>query len=196
MKFITTLVLAGLIAAAASQMASAQLIAGNIGFVGEIVVNSTQASLTTKANFWNGMEVIGNPNGSFATAGITQFASASFAGSWNFNDTTPVTNFWTIGNFSFTLQNSFIDPTGTGGTAGHSSIKVDVEGTVSGNNYTSTPYSGTLTFADPTDGDGPNDFLAQWSFQPVPVPVPEPAPALLLGAALPVFALVKRKLKG
>ena len=197
MKFITALALAGIFVATFSQSTSAQLLTGHIGFVGEVQADSSEASTATEAVQWNSALVLG-ASGSFATAGVTNFESASFAPSWNFNDTTPIANFWTVGGFTFALLDSSIDPTGTGGTAPFGSIKVDVNGTVSGNGYSATPFEGTLTFADPNDGSGPNEYTAQWSFAPIPVatPVPEPDPALLLGAALPILALVRRKFKG
>ena len=194
-------VLAGLVAAAILPTANAQSITGNIGFTGEIVVNNSfayyAAATATNAIAWNGTEVFGffPNNSSFGSAGITSLESATFAPNWSFDDTTIITNFWKVGGFTFTLDNSIIDPSGTGGNIGNSSIRVDVDGTISGNGYAITPYTGTMTFADPSDGGGPNAFTAQWAFQPVPVPVPEPDPRVLLGAALPALLVFKRKFK-
>ena len=190
MKNIIKIAAVAAVAVAVTESANATSISGNIGFTGEAVVNSSQASTATMVTQWNGTEIIGNPSGSFATGGLTQFESVLFSAPWSFNDTTPITGFWQVGAFSFTLANSVIDPTGTGGTAGHSSIKVDVNGTVTGTGYTATAFSGTLTFADPSDGSGPDAFTAQWSFQPVP---DGGTTVLLLGAALSGLAVVKRK---
>ena len=187
---------AALAGVAATQTASAVPITGNIGFTGEAVVNSSEASTATMVTQWNATQVIGNPNGSFASAGVTQFETAIFSSPWVFNDTTPITSFWSVGGFTFALANSFIDPTGTGGTLGHSSIKVDVNGSVSGNGYTATAFSGTLTFADPNDGTGPDAFTAQWSFTPVNSVPDGGTTALLLGGALCGLALIKRKTTG
>ena len=193
MKTITFLIAAaGMIAVAASQTAGAQPLAGNIGFVGEIEANSSEASTATEAIAWNSALVLGE-SGSFAAAGITNGESALFSVPWNFNDTTQIDDFWTVGGFTFNLLDSSIDPTGTGGTYPFGSVKVDVDGTASGNGYTAAPFSGTLTFADPNDGSGLEEFTAQWSF--AAVPVPEPGTMALLGAALPALMLVRRKFK-
>ena len=181
------------LAALAINNARAVPITGNIGFTGEAVVNSSQASTSTMVTQWNATQIIGNPSGSFATSGLTQFETAVFSSPWVFNDTTPITSFWSVGGFTFALANSLIDPTGTGGIAGHSSIKVDVNGSVSGHGYTATAFSGTLTFADPNDGTGPDAFTAQWAFTPVNS-VPDGANTLtLLGLTTLGLMLVNRK---
>jgi hypothetical protein len=181
------------LAAVATNNARAVPITGNIGFTGEAVVNSAQASTATMVTQWNATQIIGKPSGSFAASGLTQFETAIFSAPWLFNDTTPISRFWSVGGFTFALASSLIDPTGTGGIAGHSSIKVDVNGSVTGNGYTATAFSGTLTFADPNDGSGPDAFTAQWSFTPVNS-VPDGANTLtLLGLTTLGLVLINRK---
>lgn len=194
MKYITTLALAGIFALSIPHTSSAQQTSGNLGFTGEILVNSPEASTATEALGWNSTYALGG-SGSFAGLGGQP---ATFTAPWFFDNTNPIANFWTVDGFSFTLLNSAIDPTGTGGGYPFGSIKVDLSGTVSGDDYATTPFAGTMTFADPNDGSGLDSFTVQLSFTSLPVttPVPEPGSAVLLGLALPALALLKRKFKG
>ncbi len=80
---------------------------------------------------------------------------------WNFNTSTPINSFWTVGGFTFQLLSSFIAAQGTS-SSGMAYLYVEGTGLVSGNGYTPTMMSFNLTSQDPIAGE--NAGVDSWSF--------------------------------
>lgn len=182
MKNIIKLLAVAAVAAALTQTAHAALMSGNIGFTGQLTGNSTEATNVTVVTGWINTEAQG-PGGTFVPF-VSNGQNATFAAPWNLNTTTAILNFWQVGGFTFSLATSSIISVSGG------SLTDFITGTVAGNGFSATPYTGRLSFQDPNTGSGPMDFTISLSFQPVPDGA---STVLLLGTALSGLALLKRK---
>jgi hypothetical protein len=143
--FTQTLALAAVALSAFMPLAHAALITGSIYFDGQVVVNNGGGGLETALTGW-GTTTNAGGSGSFATVPVGTIPSFA-PGTWNFNSSVAIPNFWTAGGFSFELMGS--------------SITLDQQNfelvgfnnaVVSGNGYTPTVCSGYFQFNGPTVG--------------------------------------------
>ncbi len=177
----------------------ATAITGALAFRGQASFNNSSPGNSTQVTSWTSVYVSGD-SGTFAAPspfGISTGPAAlvSFAsGSWNFDTSTSINNFWSIGGFTFQLLSSFV--VSQGGTPGVSGfVVVDGTGIVSGHGYTPTTMSWSFTCQDIGSG-GPR----RWTFGTTanittPASVPDDGmTAVMLALALSGISLVKKKL--
>src|SRR5580698_3855018 len=122
----------------------AQLITGAIGFTGQVTINSNSAGTATAVTSWINTEVNGT-SGTFANApyAIPNNTPAAFTSQiWNFNITTPITNFLNVDSFKFELLSDAINyqgaPTIIFNFGENGYIAADGWGILSGNGFTPT----------------------------------------------------------
>ena len=182
MKNILTIVAAVAVAVAFTSTVQAvpQPLTGNIGFAGSAVLNSSDVSTATKVVSWNST-VVNSESGSFTS--ISLGSAVLLASPWSFNSGV-LNNFWQVGGFTFDLSSSSIFSLAGG------FMNVVIAGTVSGNGYAATAFSGSFQVSNPS-ANGATTFTERLSFNSVP---DGGTTVLLLGAALSGLALVKRKL--
>jgi hypothetical protein len=185
MKMIHTIIPVAALVLASSQTGQAVPITGNIGFSGVVQLDTGDASTATEALSWEN-QVVGATSGAFT--GISEGTAVAIAAPWSFNSG-PINDFWTVGGFTFNLLSSSII-----GTRGRF-LDVDLTGTVTGNGYDDTSFSGTFQVANPS-ADGLSKFTDRLSFgQVVGTPVPDGGiTAMLLGLACAGLATMKYKL--
>ena len=158
-------------------------ITGNIGFGGYANLDSTSVNTASYvvAGSWNNV-FVGSDSGSFG--GITTGSTVTMTSSqWNFVSGA-LSDFWSVGGFQFDLSSSSIFSQGGG------FLNVLLSGTVSGNGFDITPFTGHLQITDPSSNQNVT-FQAQLSFNPVP---DGGTTVMLLGGALMGLGLLKRKL--
>src|SRR5580700_6776932 len=90
-----------LLAATATQV-HAIPITGNIGFSGLVTLNTSSPATATEVTSWVNSQVEGDSgvfgSGVFALATGTPVTMTSQI--WNFNTSTPIANFWSVGGFT------------------------------------------------------------------------------------------------
>ena len=184
MKNIFKIVAATAVAVAITQTVQAvpNPINGNIGFSGTAVLDTSDANTATKVITWGTDNVVGSDSGSFVGL-VTIGDAVTLLAPWSFNSTGPLNNFWKVDGFTFTLNSSSIFSQ-VGGF-----LNVSISGTVSGNGFDTTAFSGSLQLANPS-ANGATTFTERLSFNSVP---DGGTTVLLLGAALSGLALMKRK---
>jgi|ERR1700722_6569674 len=158
-------------------------ITGNIGFSGTADLNSTSVNSATAvvANGWANT-LVGSDSGSFGfIPTLTPVVMTS--SQWNFTSSA-LPGFWSVGGFTFNLISSSIFSQGGG------FLNVLLSGTVSGNLYDTTPFSGSFQVSDPS-ANGVVTFTERLSFNSVP---DGGTTVMLLGGALMGLGLLKRKL--
>jgi hypothetical protein len=146
-----------------AQTLQAALITGSMGFSGlGVTINTSSAGTATEVTSWINPVVSGTsgtfaPPSPYALANNTPVTFAPVF--WNFNMTSPITNFWSVGGFKFEMLSSQI--ASQGGIPGVSAFVV-VQGSdvVSGNGFTPTAYGWSFVMSDPASGGGP----PSWSF--------------------------------
>lgn len=172
-------------------------VTGSIGFTGGATFNTSSAATATQVTSWVSPQVTLD-SGVFAVPSvfaITPGTAVAFApGAWNFNTTTPINSFWSVGGFTFELLSSSV--TSQGGTPGSSGyVAVSGTGIVSGNGYDPTSMSWSFTSQDPKAGVAPDS----WTFSASGTAsggtgVPDGgSTAMFLGAALSGLAFLKKK---
>ena len=187
--------LAGVVAVALAltQTLQAVTITGNIGFTGGVTYNTGSAATATQVTSWITPQVT-LVSGDFKTPApfaVAPGTAATFTSSvWNFNTSTAISSFWSVGGFTFKLLSSYI--VSQGGTPGvNGFVVVSGAGIVSGNGYSDTAMSWSFSSQDPTSGSNPDS----WTFSASANSVPDGgATVMLLGIALSGAALLKRKL--
>jgi hypothetical protein len=168
---------------AVTAKADSGLISGNIGFSGVVQLDTTDAATATEAVSWED-QIVGAASGDFN--GISRGTTVSFAAPWAFNSG-PINDFWSVGGFTFNLLSSSIS-----GTRGRF-LDVVLTGTVTGNGFEDTTFTGTFQVANPS-ADGLSRFTDRLSFSSAaPVTsVPDGAyTAMLLGLACAGLARIK-----
>jgi len=109
-----------------SNAAQAGLITGLVAFSGSVtlgdngVADANLATVNEALNYAGVTVGYGTQTGAFAS--LTDGQAVTMANPWFFNDSTPITNFWKVGNFSFDLSysnvitqtGSFLNVTGFG----------------------------------------------------------------------------------
>ena len=181
MKNIIKIVAVAVVAVALTQSSKAVPITGNIGFSGAVQLNSTSVSTATQALAWFNT-VVNATSGSFVS--VPNGSAVTLATPWMFNSVGPVSNFWKVGGFTFNLVSSAIY------SQDSLFLNVVLAGTVTGNNFDATAFTGTFQVANPS-ADGMSTFTERLSFNAVP---DGGTTVLLLGSALSGLALIRRKL--
>jgi hypothetical protein len=179
MKNIFKIVAAAAVAVVLTQAAQAVPISGNIGFSGSAVLNTGNANSAAEVVSW-GTNVVNSESGSFLSIPLN--SGVILASPWTFNSGV-LNNFWTIGGFTFNLSSSSVFSQ-VGGF-----LNVILNGTVSGNGFDATAFSGSFQVSNPA-ADGDVTFTERLSFNSVPDGA---TTVLLLGATLSGLALLKRK---
>lgn len=169
-------------------------ITGNIGITGGLNYNSGSSATATAVVQWISPYVTVD-SGVFAAPSIFAIAPGAAVtmapGTWNFNTSTAINNFWSVGGFTFQLTSSAVaQQGGTPGVTGY--VVVDGTGTVSGNGYTPTPMSWIFTSQDPMAGPSSDSWTFSAAGSTPGVPDGASA-AVLLGIALSGVAWFKRK---
>ncbi len=173
-------------------------ITGNIGITGSFTYNTASSATATEETSWINPQVVGD-TGAFATPSLFAITPGTLitmsSAIWNFNTSTPIDNFWSVGGFTFELMSSFIASQGASG--GMAYLYVEGTGLVSGNGYTPTVMSFNLTSQDPIAGR--NSGLDSWSFSASGATSAPPSVAdggstvMLLGLALTGVAWMTRR---
>jgi hypothetical protein len=149
-------------------------ITGNIGFDGAAQLNGPNVETATEVISWID-NTVGKSSGAFA--GIPAGTAVALASPWSFNSG-PLNNFWMVGGFTFNLLSSSSAIQSIGGIL---FLNVALSGTVTGNGFDPTTFSGTFQAADPA-ANGQTIFTERLSFANNAVGVPDGAyTAMLLG---------------
>jgi hypothetical protein len=143
-------------------------------------LDSNNAQTATEALGWENTVVNGR-TGSFTP--IANNAAVAMASPWFFNSGS-LNNFWVVDGFTFNLISSTI--------AAQGSVFLDIllNGTVTGNGYDATAFSGTFQLANPPSNSSLDKFTSRLSFTSVP---DGGSTLLLLGMACTGMFLIKRK---
>ena len=164
---------------------SAMPITGGIGFSGTAVLDTSDPNTASKVVSW-GTNSVGSVSGTFASygGGIPLGTMVAMGGPWNFHSTF-VNNFWQVDGFTYNVWSTSIFAQGYGLT------KIFLQGNVSGNGFSSTPFTCWFQFSNPTSS-GVYNFSESLSFsQSTP---DGGTTVLLLGAALSGLAVIRRRL--
>src|ERR1700722_4180996 len=158
-------------------------ITGNIGFSGTADLNSGSVNTASAvvANGWANT-LVGSDSGSFGfIPTLTPVIMTS--SQWNFVSGA-LPSFWSVGGFTFNLISSSIFSQGGG------FLNVLLSGTVSGNLYDVTPFSGSFQVSDPST-NGQVTFTERLSFNSVP---DGGTTVVMLGLGLLSLGLFRKKL--
>jgi hypothetical protein len=128
----------------------ADLITGNVSFVGLITLDSNSVATATSVVSWTDPSVE-ETHGTFASGpyALPDGAAAAFKSQiWGFNSTAPSTYFWSVGGFNFEMLASYVVvQTGTPGFNGF--VYVNGTGIVSGNGFVPTACLWRFSTSDP-----------------------------------------------
>ena len=168
-------------------------ITGAIGFAGNADLNTGTAATATTVVSWNGAftpnPVVQSVSGVVATIVPAQ-TQIVFAAPWNFTTSSTITPFWYVlgtPSINFQLLNtSFV----RGTLNGNAYTVISGTGLLSATGYTSTDWSFSVTFQDPSTDPTQSEFTFSASQNSVP---DGGTTVMLLGAALSGMALIKRK---
>ena len=174
-----SITLACIVTAMFHQTAQAVPITGNIGFSGSAQLDSTSVQTATKVVSWN-KNTVDSESGSFSSVPIG--SAVLLASPWMFNSGT-LNNFWTVGGFTFNLISSSV-------FSQNSFLNVNLIGTISGNGFDVSPFTGTFQVANPS-ANGMTTFTERLSFANVGVP-DGGSTMIMLGLAALTMGLVKR----
>jgi VPDSG-CTERM motif len=170
---------------AVAQTTQATAITGNIGFGGAVDLDTSSANTATEVTTWLN-PVAASPSGIFSSY-VNQGDAFTMTGAtpWSFNSGA-LPNFWSVGGFTFSLISSSI-----AAQTGNGFADVNLTGTVSGNGFDTTTFTGSFQVGNPPSGGGPEQFTERLSFASAP---DGGTTMMLLGAALTGLGLIKRKL--
>ena len=178
-KFITILGMTMLVMLPITN-ASAVSITGNIGFTGSAQLNTGNAQTASEVVSWMNT-VVGASSGSFTVLG--QGTPVLLKPGWMLNSG-PLNNFWTVGGFTFNLVSSTIY------SQNATFLNVLLSGTVTGNGYSPTDFTGSFQVGNPA-ADGMTSFTERLSFTSA---APDGgATVILLGLTCLGLAGIKRK---
>jgi hypothetical protein len=191
MKNIIKIAGATVLALALTQNIQAIPIVGNIGFTGQVTLNSSTPATATEVTSWV-LPTVNGTSGVFAAPNpfaVAYGTAVSMAAPWSFVSGA-VNNFWVVGGFTFNLtSSSIISQGGTSPNTGF--VVVDGTGIVSGNGYTPTAMTWSFSVSDPEA----NNEIPTWTIQASSASVPDGgATVMLLGIALSGVALLRKKL--
>jgi len=171
-----------------NELPNAQIV-GNITFSGGVQLNTASAGTATAVIGWldqtGNMPTVESRDGNF-TAFVAVNAPATFSAPWSFNSG-PLSPFWQVGGFTFSLTSSTILFQGGG------LVNVSLTGIVTGNGFDPTPFTGLFSSQDPGAGN-PQTFSFSASFGSQGVPEGG-ATAALLGLGLAGLAGLQRRLR-
>jgi hypothetical protein len=185
MKNMTKFVGMMAVAFALTQTLQASLITGNIGFTGGVTFDTSSAGTATEVTSWIN-PIVTLDSGAFTS--IASGSSVTFAKPWTFTSGV-VSNFWSVGGFTFELISSAISA--QSGTYPNGTVTVTGSGYVSGNGYSSTLMSWSFTAQDPYASTDP----VAWTFSASGASLPDGgSTVMLLGIALSGAALLRKKL--
>jgi hypothetical protein len=189
-----TLIKLAVVAAASvalMQTVQATPITGNIGFSGSAVLNTGSISTASKVTTWL-PTVVNSDSGTFTTGAspaiVLNTTTVTLAAPWTFNSGA-LPSFWTVAGFTFNLLSSTALPLSFD-PSGNAYLSVYLVGTVTGNGFDATAFTGSFQVSDPS-ANGLTTFTTRLSFNSVP---DGGTTVILLGAALSGLALIKRKL--
>jgi hypothetical protein len=168
-----------------TQTGQAVPITGNIGFSGDVQLNTTDARTATAVLNWINT-VVGSDSGNFS--GIAPNTAVLMTSPWSFNSGA-LNNFWQVGGYTFNLISSTVS------SRIGQFLDVNLSGTVTGNGFDATTFSGTFQVANPS-ADGQSKFTERLSFASPGGGAPTPdggMTAILLGLACASLAVVKYK---
>lgn len=184
MKNLFKIVAAVVMAVTLGRSVQAVPITGGITFNGTATLNSNNIAKATSVTSW-GTNKVTAVSGTFLSFGSISLGDiVKLAPNWSFNSGV-LGKFWQVGGFTFNLADSSALSLMNG------VLTIILNGSVSGNNFDVTPFSGTVTIHG-TPGTASVTFSDNFSFNPVP---DGGTTVLLLGAALSGLALARRKLK-
>jgi len=178
-KHIITILGVAAIAVALTQSAQAVPVTGNLGISGGVYLDSTSSQTAHQAVAWENTVVNGR-SGSFMP--IANDTAVTMASPWFFNSGA-LNNFWLVGGFTFNLISSSIY------SQDSLFLNVLLAGTVTGNGYDATAFSGTMQLANPP-ANGITKFTTRLSFSAVP---DTSSTLLLLGMACVGMFVAQRK---
>ncbi len=173
-------------------IAQATPISGDITFAGGVTLNTASAGTATEVLSFTGANGTGDPyvisdSGSFS--GILPLSSVAFASDWKF-DSGPVSDFWSVGGFTFNLASSSIVFQG-GNPAG---VLVDGTGTVSGNGLDDSTISWSFSTQDPGAVGVDDDVVFSFSAA-AGTSVPDGGTtAMLLGLGILGLGMLKKQM--
>ncbi len=184
MKNFFKIVFAVVMAVTLGRSVQAVPITGGITFNGTATLNSNNIATATMVKSW-GTNNVKSVSGTFLTFGSINLNDiVKLAPNWSFNSGV-LGKFWQVGGFTFNLADSSALSLVNG------VLTIILNGSVSGNGFDVTPFSGTVMIHS-TPGTAGVIFSDNFSFNTVP---DGGTTVLLLGAALSGLALAKRKLK-
>jgi hypothetical protein len=167
--------------ALAHQTVHATEITGNIGFSGSAQLNSTSVATATEVVSWL-PTIVNSESGDFS--GITIGSAVALAAPWLFNSG-PLNNFWSVGGFTFNLTSSSI-------FSQNSFLNVNLVGTITGNGFTASPFTGTFQVANPS-ANGQTTFTERLSFVNATTGVPDGgSTVMMLGLSALGMGLLKQ----
>ncbi len=179
----------GVIGVLFTPQAQAVPINGHITFAGTVTLDTSSAGTATAVTAWHFVGNVGTPHvasadGDFAS---TEGSSATFSAPWSFNTVATITNFWSVGGFSFDLTISSIVIQGFY-LNGNGYVVVSGSGIVHGNGFDETAGTWSFTTQDPKAG-------GVFSFSAAAGSVPDGGSTVaLLGATLVGVEGVRRLL--
>lgn len=138
---------------------------GNIGFSGIVQLDSSSVETATKVYLANSTNSVTSGTGTFN--GIASGTPVNFTtNTWPINSSGPITNFWSVGPYTFNLNSS----TGMLFTVGGSHfLNIIIQGSVNSNGVNSTFCTGSFSTQDPP-ADGINKYVDSMSFPVIPAP--------------------------
>jgi hypothetical protein len=183
------------VAMALVQTIQAVPITGNIGFVGNVNLNTGTAATATIANSYSSTIVL-SASGYIATL-APNFTPLTFVAPWTFypGSSVAITPFWTstlANGLSFSLSSWTATRGTTSGANPEPYVAISGVGIMSDTiGDISSLYNFTVTFADPASVPASDTFTFQASQAPVP---DGGSTVMLLGAALSAVGLLRKKL--
>lgn len=138
---------------------------GNLAISGSVQLDSTKVETATIVYLATATNQVMSTTGTFN--GISAGTRMSFAtNTWPINYSGPITNFWSVGPYTFNLNSS----TGTVfGVGGFYFLNISIQGTVTSNGVNPTLCTGAFTAQDPAV-DGFKTFSESFSFTAIPSP--------------------------
>ena len=195
-KSIVRLVSVAAVAFALTPALQATSITGAMSFDGGVKLNTSSTATATDVSSWVSPALDLPSTGSFA--GVKSGTAVKFDTSpWSFSTSSAISDFWSVGGFTFQLLSSTI--TSQGGTPGVSGfVVVSGTGLVSANGYAPTPMTWDFTGEDQQYGSKTGIYVFSVVVNCVPArpaSVPDTASALgLLSLAFATTLLWRRKL--
>jgi hypothetical protein len=182
-KLLLASVTAMVVAAGFAISAQATQISGDIDFAGQVTYNSTLLGSATMVTAWN-MATVSGATGDFAP---TLGSTPAFATPYVFNPPTPYATLWSVGGFTFELDNSqviFQD---------NFLLSIRGSGFVSGPGFDKTP--GLWSFSS-NHSNGKSSESFNFSANTTAVPTPDSGSTVaLLGVAIFTVGALRAKFR-